>query len=66
MLNCHEATRLLSESHERELGLGEHLNLFMHLRVCSGCRQFKVQVQHLSDLAHHFAAQPPTGDDREA
>ena len=38
MLNCHDATRLMSDSQERTLKLGERFSLKMHVSMCAGCR----------------------------
>lgn len=47
MLNCHDATRLLSEQEDRRLTLAERLSLRMHLLICDGCRNFGMQMQSL-------------------
>jgi predicted anti-sigma-YlaC factor YlaD len=44
MLSCREVTRLVSDSHERPLGLQERFSLRMHLTMCSACRKFEVQM----------------------
>ncbi|PIQ11022.1 MAG: hypothetical protein CO125_11700 [Hydrogenophilales bacterium CG_4_9_14_3_um_filter_59_35] len=55
MLNCQEATRLLSESQERTLAWQERLSLKMHLMMCSGCRNFGKQMHTLRQVAHAYA-----------
>lgn len=50
MLNCHEVTRLLSESQERSLALKERVSLKIHVLMCSGCRNFGKQM-HVLRLA---------------
>lgn len=47
MLTCKEATRKMSEAQDRELPLGERLQLEMHLALCHGCRNFKKQLSFL-------------------
>lgn len=44
MLSCREVTRLVSDSHERPLGLRERMSLRMHLTMCSACSKFEVQM----------------------
>jgi hypothetical protein len=44
MLNCREATRLVSQGLDRRLGAGERLALSLHLVVCEGCARFRRQV----------------------
>lgn len=38
MMNCKEATQLLSQDLERKLSLPERLGLRLHLLICRGCR----------------------------
>lgn len=55
MLNCHEATRLLSEAQERPLKIGEKLSLKMHVMLCSGCRNFGRHMGVLRRIARVYA-----------
>lgn len=55
MLNCRLVTRLISESQERPLSLQEKLNLKMHVMMCSGCRNFSLQVPFLSKTMRAYA-----------
>lgn len=55
MLNCQKATRLISESQERPLSLQENLTLKMHLMMCSGCKNFGLQVPFLSQAMRAYA-----------
>lgn len=48
MMNCQQATRLVSEAQERPLSLPETMALKLHLMVCSGCKNFSLQVPFLS------------------
>lgn len=43
-MKCIDATRLASESQDRELGLAERTSLQMHLVICAGCRRFNAQL----------------------
>ncbi|OGB09548.1 MAG: hypothetical protein A3E79_10635 [Burkholderiales bacterium RIFCSPHIGHO2_12_FULL_61_11] len=54
MLNCQDATRLLSESQERALPLKERLSLKMHVMMCSGCRNFGQQMDILRQIARAY------------
>lgn len=47
MLNCKDATRLMSEAQDRNLGVGEQLQLQTHLAMCRGCRNFRRQIEFL-------------------
>lgn len=61
MLSCREATRLLSEARERELGLSERVSLAFHTAMCSGCRHFGRQMPLMSEAMRRFAG--GAGDD---
>ena len=47
MLNCKEASRLVSESLDRSLDLRERLSLKVHTAMCKGCSNYG---QHLDVL----------------
>lgn len=62
MMNCIHATRLLSESLERKLGVWERTHLRFHTMMCSGCRCFGEQAQQLREISRAYA---PLGEDDE-
>jgi Putative zinc-finger len=47
LLNCKEATRLVSQGLDRRLGLAERLALRLHLLICDGCTNFSKQAAFL-------------------
>jgi hypothetical protein len=55
MMNCHEATRLMSEEQEQKLALKDRLPLKMHQMMCSGCRNFGHQMHTIRQIAHAYA-----------
>jgi hypothetical protein len=55
MLNCEQATRLMSESQERELAVTERTVLRMHKWICTGCRNFGGQLGFLRQAMKGFA-----------
>lgn len=55
MLNCKEATRLISESQERKLSMFEKMPLKFHVTMCPGCKNFSQQVPFLSQAMRVFA-----------
>lgn len=57
MLNCREATQLLSEAQDRELGRGEKLSLRFHTLLCRACANFGIQMVVLGDLSRRYAEQ---------
>lgn len=57
MLNCQEATQLLSERQDRPLKLNEKTQLTLHLSLCTHCRRFSKQMRQLSSLAKQYRNQ---------
>ncbi len=63
MMNCQQATRLLSDAQERELSLKDRAALKFHVMMCSGCRNFGKQMGTLRDIAHSYAKGQENEDD---
>lgn len=55
MMNCQQATRLLSDAQELKLSLKGRAALKMHVMMCSGCRNFAQQMGDLRDIARAYA-----------
>ncbi|WP_288061697.1 zf-HC2 domain-containing protein [Rodentibacter caecimuris] len=53
-MRCRQATRIISDSHERSLTLQERGGLRLHLAICSHCRNFKQNCDELSQLMKSF------------
>jgi hypothetical protein len=47
MLNCKQASQLISQSLDRSLTLRERIALLLHLIICKYCKRFSQQVQTL-------------------
>ncbi|MFZ5503286.1 MAG: zf-HC2 domain-containing protein [Pseudomonadota bacterium] len=62
MLNCRDATRLMSEAQERGLPLKERVALGLHVAMCKGCHNFRVQMDALRKTARAYAK----GEDKQA
>jgi hypothetical protein len=60
MLDCRDATGLMSQGRERRLTLRERVTLRLHWTACSACRRFDRQLDLLQEAARCFAAR----DDR--
>ena len=43
-LTCKEATHLVSEGLDRQLGMMERVKLRLHLAICYGCANFSRQL----------------------
>lgn len=63
MLSCKEATRLMSDVRERELRLGERLQLKLHLAICDGCANFRRQMDFLHRACRGYLKRQGFGDD---
>lgn len=55
MMNCQQATRLLSDAQERELSLKDRATLKLHVMMCSGCHNFAKQMGVLRNIARDYA-----------
>lgn len=55
MLNCRDATKLMSEGQERPLSFMERLSLKIHLAMCKGCHNFNVQMGAVRKMAREYA-----------
>lgn len=47
MMNCKQATHLMSQALDRPLRPGERLALWLHLLMCGGCANFQKQMAFL-------------------
>lgn len=47
MMNCKQATHLMSQSQDRELSLPERIRLRLHLLICSGCLNYNKQMSFM-------------------
>jgi predicted anti-sigma-YlaC factor YlaD len=54
MLNCRQATQLMSLAMDRKLGVRQKLGLRFHLMMCSGCRNFNRQMDFLRQGVRKF------------
>lgn len=49
MLNCRQASHLISEAMDRPLSRAEQARLAMHLLLCGNCRNFRQQMRQLRE-----------------
>jgi len=59
MLNCKQATALMSLGLDKKLGTTQRLGLKLHLMMCGGCRNFNRQMAFLRQSCQKF---PPQDD----
>ena len=62
MMNCREATRLMSQGYERELTLRERFALKMHRLMCTGCTNYGKHLGVLSRAARRQREGGAEGD----
>lgn len=55
MLDCRDATGLMSQARERPLTARERLALGLHKVMCGGCRNFDRQLDVLTEASRLFA-----------
>jgi hypothetical protein len=55
VLNCHDATFLLSQARERALSERERIDLGLHLDFCAACGHFGRQLPILGEAARTLA-----------
>ena len=60
MMNCKQATQLLSQAQDRKLKMGENYSLKLHTTMCAGCRNFGTQIQQLKLFSSHFVDKKDT------
>lgn len=58
MLTCKDASKLMSQSLDRRLGLMEKAGLRFHLLICKSCQLAYTQLNFLHQLCKRIAAKP--------
>lgn len=54
MLNCKQASELLSQNLDREMTLRENFLLRLHLLLCHGCSNFAKQMQVVRKACRNY------------
>jgi len=54
MLNCKQATQMMSQGLDRRLGWRERLTLRLHLLICEGCRRTREQFEFLRAATRRY------------
>jgi predicted anti-sigma-YlaC factor YlaD len=54
MITCKEASHLLSERLDRDLGVGERARLRVHLAICAACTRVTRQFDFLRRAARAY------------
>jgi hypothetical protein len=56
MLNCKQATELMSQEQDRPLRLGERFGLRLHVLICTGCSNYRRQMAVLRAACRRFGS----------
>lgn len=59
MLNCKQATALISLRMDKKLTMLQKISLRLHLMMCSGCRNFSKQMGFLRQGLRKLPANRP-------
>ena len=54
MRTCKEASRLISQAQDQELGYADRIALRLHLTICGACANFRKQLDFLREAARRF------------
>ena len=54
-MDCKTATTLMSQGMDRPLDTSERVGLKVHTLMCTGCRNYRSQLQVLRDAARQMA-----------
>ncbi len=46
-ISCAKTTYLISKKQESGLGLGERIQLTIHIAICDVCKLFKIQINYI-------------------
>jgi len=58
MLNCRDATRLMSEAQDHTLTLPQRISLKIHTVICKGCKNFERQMNALHQISKSYVKKP--------
>ncbi len=57
LLNCKQATKLMSEALDRPLDLSDRAALRLHALICKGCRNYRRQLRLLRQACADYPEQ---------
>ena len=55
MMNCKQATQLLSEKLDRPLSKKETIALYFHTTMCASCKNFSNQMEELRNISKLYS-----------
>ena len=58
MLNCRDATKLISESLDRKTTFAEKMSLWLHVILCAFCRRFRTNTVAIQKMVRKHEINP--------
>ena len=59
MMNCKQATSLMSQAQDRQLTLAERMKLKVHLIICNGCNNYNKQMHLIGEAMKRLGGRKP-------
>lgn len=66
MLSCRKATELMEKKLHTGIGPLENIQLFMHKRMCDGCRLYEQQSRFMDIILRRKSTKPENDCDQKA
>lgn len=54
MRSCREITALVSQGLDKKLTLRERISVWMHVSMCSSCRNFQKQTRFIHNISDRY------------
>lgn len=54
MMNCKNATKLMSLEKDSQLSFKQHVSLRFHMMMCSGCRNYNKQIDFIRKAMQQY------------
>ena len=58
MLTCKDASKLMSQSFDRDLTFTEKIGMRFHLLICKACQKVHLQLAFLHKASNRLASEP--------
>jgi len=65
VLNCDQVTNMCSDELERPLSMWERLSLKMHMMMCTGCANYRIQMHSIRAAMNRYADGRAATEDRD-
>lgn len=54
MRSCRDISALVSQGLDKKLNYRERFSVWLHVMICTRCRNFQSQAQFIRKAAHHY------------